>query len=184
MLASSLEALLDFGRVLRLVGDHLTASGSDWAIIGGFAMQAHGNSRNTIDLDFLVPEEQQPRLVAFLEQSGYETLHLSAGFSNHLHPDDALGRVDIAYVDRPTARNLFGAAVAKEVGGARVLVPKPEHLIAMKLHALKSDPGRIDRDTADIVDLLRVPGIDRDEVRSYFKRYAMEEKFEELIRRA
>jgi hypothetical protein len=175
---------LNFGRVLRLVGDYLAKSGSDWAIIGGFAMHAHGRSRNTIDLDFLVPAEQQPGLVGFLEGSGYETLHRSAGFSNHLHPNHELGRVDIAYVDEATGKNLFTAAAAREIDGTRFLVPKPEHLIAMKLHALKSDPQRLDRDIADIVDLLRMPGVDRDEVRSYFRRYAMEEKFEELIGRA
>jgi len=43
-------------------------------------------------------------------------------------------------------------------GGRPILVPKPEHLIAVKLHAFKNDPERLWQDLADIgFDVLTTP---------------------------
>ena len=173
---------MDFARIIELVGGFLDRHSSRWAVCGGLGLAAYGLARTTFDADFVVDGAGQDELVAFLESSGFETLYRSQGFSNHLHPDSALGRVDVVYVRGRTEAELFAAA--REVDGPqgrRVRVPKPEHLAAMKVAAMASDPSRTFQDLADIQFLLRLPGVDREEVRGYFVRNGLERRFDELL---
>ncbi|HVS31154.1 MAG TPA: hypothetical protein VMS98_06840, partial [Thermoanaerobaculia bacterium] len=118
------------------------------------------------------------RIVAFAESLGYETLHVSEGYSNHLHQDQDKGRVDFMYVDESTATKLFPAASLKAVlGGLMVRVPRPEHVAAMKVISMKNSPQRVLIDSPDVQALLSLPEIDRDEVRDYFARHGLLELF-------
>jgi hypothetical protein len=63
-----------------------------------------------------------------------------------------------------------------------VPVPKPEHLVAMKVLAMKNDPGRTFQDLADIRILLMLPGVDREEIRHYFEQHGLRERFDDLER--
>lgn len=125
----------------------------------------------------------QPALLRFLAELGYEQLHASAGFSNHLHPDLAWGRLDFIYLDGHTADVLFArAARARPVGDVEVLVPSPEHLAAMKVQAIRNDPARRFKDLADIQFLLGLPGVDEAEIRGYFESQGLLKEFDELKR--
>ncbi len=48
-------------------------------------------------------------------------------------------------------------------------MPKPEHLIAMKLRALQKDPTGPGQNLEDISKLAAIPGVDEDEFRDYFE---------------
>jgi hypothetical protein len=52
----------------------------------------------------------------------------------------------------------------------------------MKVQAIKNAPERMWQDLADIGYLLRVDGVDREEVGGYFRRAGLEEKWHELAR--
>jgi hypothetical protein len=174
---------LDFGRVLDTVAGFFERTGGRYAIAGAFALHAYGLSRGTLDLDFVVPVEAQAELVHFFESLGYETLHRSAGYSNHLHALADLGRIDVVYVAGETSRRLFREARAMGApDGRSVPVPRPEHLAAMKVQAMKNDPQRALRDLDDVRFLLQLPGIDEAEVRGYFERAGLRERYEELKR--
>jgi hypothetical protein len=137
--------------------------------------------RTTLDLDLAVEGRAQDDVISYLETQGYETLHRSEGYSNHLHPDSSRGRIDLVYVDTSTSEALFGSARPFPApGGREVLVAKPEHLAAMKVLAMKNDPTRTLQDLADIRFLLTLPGVDREQVRAYFVRHGMEARFDEL----
>jgi hypothetical protein len=120
--------------------------------------------------------------VAFLESVGYETLQRSAGYSNHVHPLADLGRVGFIYVSGETARLLLGAGTTLRLGEHRVPVPRAEHLAAMKVHAMKNDPSRTLKEMADIQFLLRLPGVDIEEIRGYFERSGLLERYHEIER--
>jgi hypothetical protein len=112
-------------------------------------------------------------------------LHRSDGYSNHLHPHPDLGRVDLVYVTGETRRLLFGGArPTLELGGRAIPVPRPEHLAAMKIHAMKNDPTRTLQEMADIAHLLRLPGIDEEEIRGYFERSGLMDRYREIKRLA
>jgi hypothetical protein len=172
---------VDFGKVLTGTGQFLDAQGARWGVVGGLALHAWGLTRATVDLDLVVEEAVQGPLLRFLDVLGYERLHVSAGYSNHLHALAAMGRLDFVYVDPKTAERLFGQAVRRDIlPGLQALVPRPEHLIAMKLHAMSNDPGRALRDLADVQFLLGLPGVDRDQMRLLFRRRGLEARFDEL----
>ena len=145
-------------------------------------MQAYGLGRATQDLDFVTEAAAAAELVSWLESTGYETLHRSAAFSNHLHADRGLGRVDFIYVDSDTAETLFTAARRVEWGERTVLVPSPIHMIAMKVHAMKNDPSRTLREMSDVQHLLLLTDVDRDAARGYFEKAGLRERFDEILR--
>lgn len=174
---------MDFERVLAQVADHLDSRGYPWAVAGGLALQLHGFARNTQDIDLVVESQTQPGLVAFMESQGYETLHVSPGFSNHLHADAVFGRVDFIYVDAGTAGRLFPACRRMSWGSGRSLpVPLPEHLVAMKVHAMKNDPSRVFREMADIQYLMHLPDVEPSRVRVYFEKAGLADRYDELLR--
>lgn len=172
---------MDFERALRLIGDFLDERDEPWALVGGLGLAALGFPRTTVDLDVVVTAGSQDELISFLEADGYVTLHRSPGYSNHEHPDPARGRIDCVYVRGDTAEKLF--ASARQVpgpAGRAVLVPKPEHLIAMKVLAMKNDPDRRLQDMADIRLLMSMPGIELEEVRAAFAKHGLAQRFDEL----
>lgn len=117
---------MDFSRVLDAVIGFLDGEGTPYALIGGLAMAAYGMPRTTLDVDVVVPADVQPGLVGFLEGLGYETLHLSSGYSNHHNPDPTMGQVDVVYVRGETSRELFAArrwAAAPVGAGLRSCAP-------------------------------------------------------------
>ena len=166
----------------NLIG-FFTGEEIDFALIGAFALQAYGYVRATQDIDFVVRGEGQQRVVRFLESLGYETFYRSKGFSNHVHPISSLGRVDFVYVEGETAGELFsGTRPIQLFEGLSVPVVRPEHLIALKIFAMKNDPARTFREMADIEQLLNLTSqsVDIDEVKGYFEKYGQLEKFYEL----
>lgn len=173
---------MDFGKVLSVLVGFFEREGFRYAAIGAFGLHALGLSRATLDLDLATESAAQPKLVAFLESLGYETLHRSEGYSNHLHPDPDPGRVDVVYVSAETSRLLFGGGTRLRLGGHEVPVPRPEHLAAMKIHAMKNDPSRTLQEMADLQFLLGLPGIDEDEVRGYFERAGLLDRYREIKR--
>lgn len=174
---------MDFARNLEDLKSFLDAQHYRWALIGGVALAVYGLARSTLDLDVLVEIEAQKELVSFMEEMGFETLHCSTAYSNHLHPDPIRGRVDFLYVRGSTRDQLFAEAETRSgPHGLHVLVPKPEHLIAMKVLAIKSDPGRTFQDLADIRYLASLPGVDHDEIRGHFERYGLLDRYHELER--
>jgi hypothetical protein len=174
---------LDFASVVDTVAGFLEREGRPVALAGGFALHAYGLSRATFDLDFVTEAAARERLVAFLESLGYETLHSSEGYSNHLHRDPSMGRVDFVYVAGDTSRRLFASpGTSLRIGGRAVPVPRAEHLAAMKVHAMKNDPGRTLQEMADLGFLLGIPGVDRDEIRGYFEKAGLRERYDEIER--
>jgi hypothetical protein len=155
--------------------------GVRYALAGAFALHAHGITRATGDLDFVVEERVKDELRRSLASDGYEEVHVSDGFSNHVHPDLAWGRLDFIYVDPHTADVLFrGAHPMAVLPGLDAPVPRPEHLAAMKVLAMKNDPSRTFQEMADIQSLLRLPEVDRAEIKGYFERHGLGKKFAEL----
>ncbi|MEP6801876.1 MAG: hypothetical protein ABJC07_08070 [Acidobacteriota bacterium] len=142
---------IDFEGQLILVSGFLEKHGYRHALVGAFAPAACGLPRTTLAPDIAVEATAQDSVVAFLEVLGYETIHRSEGYSNHLHADRDRGRIDLASLDAKTAEALFSAARPfPGPGGRPIPVPKPEHLAPMKVVAMKNDPGRTFQDLADV----------------------------------
>jgi Nucleotidyl transferase AbiEii toxin, Type IV TA system len=172
---------VDFVAVLEKLASFFEARGYSFAVIGGVGLAGYGMARTTLDLDLVADVRAQDDVVRFLESLGYETLYRSTGYSNHQHERPDLGGVDLVYVRDETSRKIFeGTRLLEGPGKSRIPVPRPEHLIAMKVVAMKNDPQRIYRDMADIRFLLSLPGVDRGEVRAQFEKHGLLERYVEL----
>jgi hypothetical protein len=170
-------------KVFRLLVDFLEGESLDYAVVGAFALHAFGYVRATQDVDFLVRSKNQEKIIRYLEMSlGYETIHRSAGFSNHVHPLSGLGRVDFLYVQGATADAMFGQSSRLQVfGDFRLPVVKPEHLVALKVFAMANNPERALREMADIKELLDRLELDLEEVRGYFEKHGQLERYYEIV---
>ena len=61
------------------------------------------------------------------------------------------GRLD---VDGETFQKVFAETLVHRIEQFEMRVPCLAHLIALKLHAIKNNPGRKSKDMQDIVDLI------------------------------
>ena len=165
---------MQFDVVMGTFADFFEREKIRYALIGGLAVHAWGRVRPTRDADFAIDRTNQQRAIAFAESLGYQTTHISAGFSNHEHGDPAWGHVDFMYLAGETAERVFGAAVPKELLPGRDLqVASAEHLAMMKAIAMKNFPHRALYEGEDVRTLLDVPGVDRAAVREYFERHGL-----------
>jgi hypothetical protein len=172
---------MQFDTVMRTFADFFETEKMRYALIGGLAVHAWGRVRPTKDADFAIDLSNKQRAIAFAESLGYQTTHVSTGFSNHEHSDPAWGHVDFMYLAGETADRVFGAAVLKELLPGRSLsVASAEHLAMMKAVAMKNFPHRALYEGEDISTLLDVPGIDRVAVREYFERHGLLELFDAI----
>jgi hypothetical protein len=174
---------VDFGRVLETVAGFLDENGFRYAVVGGIALAAYGLPRLTLDLDLVVEARAQDDVIQFMESLGYRTLHRSSGYSNHEHDGPTWGSIDFIYVNEDTSRELFsGCRNLPGPRGITMPVPRPEHLVAMKVAAMKNDPGRTFQEMTDIRFLLNLPGIDRPKAESYFERQGLGDRLNEIKR--
>ena len=171
----------DFAKTLELLLNFFTRNGFDYALIGGFALNAYGLARNTNDIDFILRNRDAPRMVGFLESIGYQTISRTDTFSNHEHALPGFSRIDFMYVNGDTADTIFREAREFPVlAGLQVRVVKPEHLIALKLFSMASNPDRTALDREDLIHLLKHQGLDREEIRKYFLKYSTLDFLHEL----
>ncbi len=85
------------------------------------------------------------------------------------------------YVKGDTVRRLFESVRFVEgPSGYRMPVPHPEHLIAMKVLAMKNDPKRIYREMEDIRFLMGIEEVDHNNVKDSFEKHALLDRFHEL----
>lgn len=173
---------MKFKKTFQLLIDFFERERIDYALIGAFALKAYGYTRATQDVDFIARQKDQKKIIANLESLGFETLYSSTGYSNHLHPLSGLGRIDFVYVKGDTAESIFKEAVRILLfDNLTVPVVRPEHIVALKVFAMKNDPDRALREMADIKELLSLPEINLQEVQKYFEKYGQMERYYDIV---
>jgi hypothetical protein len=60
-------------------------------------------------------------------------------------------------------------------------VVSPEHLIALKLLAIKNEPKRKFKELADIKEVLQHTHLDKEVIRDYFRKYSLEVYYNEIV---
>ena len=171
---------MNFKNQILLLTDYFKRENFDYAIIGAFALHAYGYTRATIDVDFITRIKYQDKIVNYLESINFETINRSEAFSNHLYPAGSV-RFDLLYVDGETADLIFDSLEEKTLfDELKIPVVSAEHLIALKLFAAYSDPNRKLKELADIKELTRNTAIDYDKIKKYFKKYNLEDYYNEI----
>jgi hypothetical protein len=133
------------------------------ALIGGLAMAAHQVPRGTIDVDFLVNDEDADRAHQALIGLGYECVYRTENVANYRR---GLEGVDLLFAHRPASRRLLREA---RMSSFAVPVISVEGLIGFKLQALTNAPERPhDRSDIDRLIELHRDTLDLVELRQYF----------------
>ncbi|MCZ6625611.1 MAG: nucleotidyltransferase [Deltaproteobacteria bacterium] len=149
-------------RVLDILATKAEQNGLQFIVIGGHAVNAYGERRQTGDLDILVREDDRHLWESFLTSMGYILFHRHKVFLQFRPPDLEVWPIDIMLVDDRTFEGLFAESEEVNFGGTtNVRIPSIEHLIALKLNVLKQvGKARELKDLADIVALVKIGRLD------------------------
>ncbi len=118
-------------------------------LIGGWALQAYGYARQTLDVDCLCAMKDSESFGRSLTEAGFERFDRVGAFQRFRHRLNPFLVIDLMLVDGPTFTNLWSPAEEFQIDETSIKVPTFEHLIALKLHAAKKE-GRSKRDLEDI----------------------------------
>lgn len=152
-------------------------------VIGGLAVNLYGYSRDTADLDLLISAGEREQWVALFSELGY-TIYRDAGVFIQLSPpQQGAWPVDLMLVQKQTFETMFTASREENLYGTRSQIPSLDHLIALKLHALKH--GRFDRYLKDFLDVENLILINRldiksENMRQLFAKYGTMELYDKV----
>lgn len=168
-----MDDLKFFDDQLRFVLRLLDEQSYEFALTGAFALHFYGYTRATLDIDIVTRSDYRIDLIQRLESIGFETLYQSEGYSNHIFHDTFI-RFDFIYLDGQTADQVLQNAVSFPIDDSNsVPVVSPEHLVALKLFAIRNDPDRTLRELADIKELIKRHPIDHNIIRGYAQEYGI-----------
>jgi hypothetical protein len=130
-------------------------------VIGGVAVILSGDTRSTSDLDLLVPEDKRPEWLDLMRELDFRVFHGTEAFVQLEAGPGGGAPVDLMFVDKATWTTLIDRARVVDLGGEPVLLPRPQSLVALKLHsagsATRSKPAL---DWEDIRQIVRICGLD------------------------
>ncbi len=155
-------------------------------LIGGFALNYYKVSRSTADIDFLITKEDFGKILILLEEKGFKKDYEQEVFARLSGEKPLLMDVDFMFVDKDTLGKIIKEGKTISIAGENFIVPCLNHLIALKLHAIKYNPKiREYRDLADIMELIRINKIDvKDtEFKNLCLKYGTEELYNKILER-
>jgi len=174
--------------VFNLIAEAVQASGVRLILIGGFAVNAYGYARNTLDVDFLITETDYIKLQSILLARGYKETARTEVFAKHASADQEDMPVDLLFVDPSTFEMIWAGGGETTVSGFGFKTPSLLHLIALKLHAIKQgSKDRVWKDLPDIMNLvianrMDVASADFSEICRKFGPEGIHQKIQELSR--
>ena len=177
---------MDFDLVFKNILESFQKEKINFAIIGGFALQAVGmNNRVTQDIDMLVLIDDKDKVKKVMSSQGFELRHESKDVMNFFGIVPILGRVDFIIAHRQYARDMLKKAVDKEIlnGKFKVKVITIEDQIGFKVQSSTNDKERHQKDLLDIEWLIKsnYSNLNMDLVREYFKIFKRESELDGMI---
>jgi len=173
---------LPFDEILQLAATTLPTAGVDCLLIGGFAVNYYGYTRNTLDIDFMIASDQMDAVRDIMHDAGYTNVSILENVVFFGKPHASV-RVDFLRVDSETMRTLAAHAVTASINGHTLRIPSLNDLLAMKLFALaQAFERRVDKDLPDIAYLcvLNNVNLERD-IHPLCRRYGSEALYRQVV---
>jgi hypothetical protein len=144
------------------VAKALNALGRPPILVGGWAVNLYGVVRQTIDFDMMIFEDDFSMVEEVFHGTTYELLVQTSLYARFESKTATLALIDTLFANQRTYGILSDSSRNTTVCGETFLLPKPEHIIAMKLHAVKhGEKIRGGKDFQDIIDLIAANKLDR-----------------------
>lgn len=166
----------------EFLADELKRASVPHMLVGGHAVNQYRISRNTVDIDVAVQNDDLPGVLSIVKALGYEESMRFPSFVRVRHRDLLFPDIDFMLLDSQTFSKLMAEAVPVEIQKRLYYVPSLLHLIAMKLHAIKNNPRRELQDLDDIVWMCVQNGVNVDdkEFEETCRRFAGPEWYEKI----
>lgn len=177
---------MDFDLVFKNILESFQKEKVNFAIIGGFALQASGmTNRVTQDIDMLVLIDDQNKVKKIMLSQGFELRYESKDVMNFFGIVPILGRVDFIIAHRKYAIDMLKKAVEKDIldGKFKVKVITIEDQIGFKVQSSTNDRERYEKDMMDIKWLLKsnYPNLNIELVREYFRIFKRESELDKIL---
>lgn len=178
---------MDFKITIKNLLSKFKKEGVRYALIGGFALGAHGVSRATMDIDFLVHRDDVPKIDKIMKELGYECRYKTENVSQYFSPLKIFGSVDFLHAFRELSVGMLERSEEISIlnDTVTVKVANVEDLIGLKIQAMANDESRKTADLADIELLLAQNSklLDWELVEKYFSMFGFHEVFSKLKER-
>ncbi len=152
---------MSYPTVFDLIACEFKKAGIEHVLVGGFAVNAHHVTRQTMDVDLMIAVDDLEKASAALSAAGYRKGPENSVVTRFKGDGKLLLDIDLILVEPSTFHKILSRGQEVSIAGRFFKVPSLEHLIAMKFHALKNDPeNRTPKDLLDIIHLVRRNGMD------------------------
>ena len=171
--------------ILRTIAFYTESKKLNFVIIGGHAVNSYGISRHTADIDLVVPLEDKSLWQELMNKLNYSEGQSDNRFSRFRPKNLDNWPIDIMYVDNTTFEKIYNTSKQATFGEAEVKVASAEHLILMKLHALKFfQEHRYAKDYSDLISLIRSIRLEpaSNDFKKQCEKYASIELYQQIIR--
>lgn len=156
-------------KALRVCAEELDKLDADWAIAGATAMQAHGYTRATHDIDVFIGDDVRTELIARLRTRGVPVNPVFKPYHYRIDPvarKDPEASIDLLFPALGVESLGLLAATRMLVDGTAMPVLPIHHIVALKLITDPSiDSSRYIRDLADLIALRDRGLVDSERVR-------------------
>lgn len=151
-----------FDDIFKIITKHLPETGVDCLLIGGFAVNHYGYTRNTLDVDFMIIGDNAKTVRSIMRKEGFINIDERENVLFCSKPGGG-PRIDFLKVDAGTMRRLQDNACEVKMYGVYVRLPCLLDLIAMKIFALtQNTERRMAKDLPDIAYLTMLNDLDLD----------------------
>ncbi|MBI5144707.1 MAG: nucleotidyltransferase family protein [Candidatus Omnitrophica bacterium] len=153
-------------------------------LIGGFAVNYYKVTRQTADVDFLITKDGYKEILSLLEAEGLKEDYTQEVFARLTTEVPYFMDLDFMFVDKETLDKIIKDGKMVEIAEQKFIVPCLNHLIALKLHAIKHNPKtREFKDFLDIAELIKVNKVDikSDEFKGLCLKYGTEELYNKIL---
>ena len=167
---------------LKQLASLATERGLEFVLIGGNAVILSGFARSTVDIDLMICTTMRSKWLDVVHEMNYRLFNGNNVFSQFEPIEKGGPAIDLMYVDPKTWETIRLKAVQKQLETFSILVPAPEHIVALKLHAAKSPTrSKPETDWEDIRQILEVHALDISD--ENFRALVLKHGGEESLRR-
>ena len=177
---------MGYPNIFRLITDIFAKGKVTAVLIGGFAVNYYKVTRQTADIDFLITSDDFKRLLSLLEGEGYKLGYTQEVFARLIGEKPYLMDLDFMFVDKETLDKIINEGEEINIAGQKFIVPSLNHLIALKLHAIKYNPKiREYKDLSDVIELIKINKlkVKNEEFKNLCLKYGTEELYHKILER-